>query len=74
MSSIEKDEVGFRRTVSRLIDPKESLDGCPWSALLLSVELLHAKPSRWRACPGRARGWSPSRAALRSTPSSRLRC
>jgi hypothetical protein len=46
VSSIEKDEMRFRRTVRRFVDTEEPLYRRALSALLLRVQLLHAKLSR----------------------------
>jgi len=45
MPPIEEDQMGLRRAVGRFVDTKKSLDGGALPALLLRVELLHAKLS-----------------------------
>jgi transcriptional regulator with XRE-family HTH domain len=46
MSPIEENQVRFRGTIRCFVDPKQALDRSTLTALLLRVELLHAKVRR----------------------------
>jgi len=70
---IEEDQMRPGGTISGFVDSKESLDRGSSPALLLSVELLHAKLNLRHPCWGQLRLRASPIAGLRETSSATSR-
>lgn len=70
---IEEDQMRLRGAICRLIDSKESFDRGSSPALLLGVELLHAKLNLRLPCWGQLRLCASPAAGLREFPSASSR-